>query len=153
MFKLFSRNPKIIQLEYPLKGSFRYSIKKMIKFWKLPLSVDTTNRKLVCQRNRIRLFLVPFLKYLINFNLHSPMHTYLGNQFEMDRYFEQLSQRLFISSYSSKAYQINLTKLPKLFQVRILHTSLHYCQNGFTNRDKEYILFNLIKNSKVNLSD
>lgn len=100
-----------IFLGRPLMHFSRFECFKFSEFWNLPIYPDLTNVNLNSCRNRLRLQLIPYLKFFFNFNLNQKIHQIQTLINLENQYFDTLTHKIFFYH-----------NIPKIFKYRMLHT-------------------------------
>ena len=148
MIKFFFQPLLLSQISYPIIQIHRYQIKKWLKFWKFIIYIDPSNRQINFRRNRIRLFILPFLKYFLHFQIDTQICKFIYSQREVSEYFYLLENHLMWSILVNKTF--SLGTIPKIFKKLLMKKCCHYCHLNFSQKDILFMHKNLIKNSKVN---
>ena len=112
------------------------NLKKILTSNKLPYLIDFSNFDINFARNKIRLILIPMLKYYFNNNLETQIER-LSMQFDIDNQFfeSEISQLIKTSTTINKS---EFKKLPRAIQYRFLKKVL----KSYSGKD---VNFNLIR--------
>nr|BBN51437.1 conserved hypothetical protein [Halimeda borneensis] len=108
---------KPIILKRPLIQLSRFECFKFCEFWNLPIYPDITNLSFNSCRNRLRLQLIPYLKYFFNLNLNQRIKIFQELINIENQYFKSIIQKLIFTE--SKNF-------PKIFKYQIFHTFLQH---------------------------
>ena len=125
-----------IRFRRPLLRISRQNLKKILTSNKLPYLIDFSNFDINFARNKIRLILIPMLKYYFNNNLETQIER-LSMQFDIDNQFfeSEISQLIKTSTTINKS---EFKKLPRAIQYRFLKKVL----KSYSGKD---VNFNLIR--------
>ena len=86
-----------ILLGRPLIKFSRFECCKFCEFWNLPIYPDFTNLNINSCRNRLRLQLIPYLKYFFNINLNQKI-TQIQELINLEnQYFKTITQKIVFS--------------------------------------------------------
>ena len=111
---------KPIVLKRPLIQLSRFECFKFCEFWTLPIFPDITNFNFNSCRNRLRLQLIPYLKYFFNLNLNQRIKIFQELINIENQYFKSLLRKRDIPQ--RREY------FPKIFKYQIFHTFLQNCR-------------------------
>lgn len=148
IFLFFSKTQHFLILR-PLLNISRETIKKWIIFLDFPLSIDYTNRLILFSRNKIRFFLLPFLKYFFDKNIEFKITKINFFLIEYFSYFDYISKQVFFFIYSKQNFYFLMPNVIKKFFIKQF---LKYINKSFSNTEIYYINTNLFKNSNVNFN-
>ena len=124
------RLPKgAILLGRPLIKFSRFECYKFCEFWNLPIYPDFTNLNINSCRNRLRLQLIPYLKYFFNRNLNKKI-TQIQRLINLEnQYFKTITQKIIFSKTEALAF-------PKILRLRISHTFLNFLEKSMSEINK-----------------
>ena len=108
---------KPIILKRPLIQLSRFECFKFCEFWTLPIYPDITNLSFNSCRNRLRLQLIPYLKYFFNLNLNQRIKIFQELINIENQYFKSIIQKLIFTESRN---------FPKIFKYQIFHTFLQH---------------------------
>ena len=166
IYFLKKSKPKYLNLSYkiyrPLISFSRLNVLKFCEFWSLPVYPDGTNFNIKLIRNRLRLELIPYLKWFFNKNLFNKI-SQIQNILDFEnQYFQLLLQKIFLTFFQTNSFICKDSKNKNLFQfIRLKIKMNYYLQFDKPNtlispknnqRKKKYnlIVFNRIrKSSKI----
>nr|YP_009306332.1 hypothetical protein [Caulerpa cliftonii]AOP19236.1 hypothetical protein [Caulerpa cliftonii] len=118
IIKLYVYKPNRIKILRPFIKNFRFELIQFCEFWNLPIRPDSTNFKFDYKRNRVRLQLLPYIKYFFNSNLLKIIIQIQKILFIENQYYDLIIKKVFPWGLNSFFY------LPKIFQYRIIHNLL-----------------------------
>jgi hypothetical protein len=151
MFKLFYIRPSRLFIYYDLIQMSRISIRKYILFWNWPISIDQTNNISYFYRNRLRIFLLSFLRYFNPLLFTDRMHISAFYQNHELIYFDRLISRLLHNFIINKLFPLTFS-LPYIIQYKLVSKILKGSKIKFKNKDIFFILKYFLKISKANIS-
>ena len=93
----------------PLLETNRFDLKKICQIWKLPVYPDLTNQKLTSTRNRIRLQLLPILRFFFNPQIDTIFTQFSQINLQEQDYLNSLTTRLIKDLFSKKRILQNKT--------------------------------------------
>lgn len=149
MFKIFFQKPTALFIEYKLIKSQRASLKQQLVFWCFPLLMDQTNNLSSFYRNRLRIFLFPFLKYFLNSSFERKINSFIYILLMESLYFKQLIKNIFYYFLLSKNIPELAFCVPFIVRYKIVEKLLKHTKISFKNKDIYFILKNLFKLSKA----
>ena len=91
-----------ILLLRPLLGTTRFDLKKLCQIWSLPIYPDVTNQNLTSTRNRIRLQLLPILRFFFNPQIDVILTQFAQINLQEQDYLHSLTTRLIKDFFSKK---------------------------------------------------
>lgn len=86
----------------PLLETTRFDLKKLCQIWNLPLYPDVTNQNLTSTRNRIRLQLLPILRFFFNPQIDTILTQFAQINLQEQDYLNYLTTRLIKDLFSKK---------------------------------------------------
>lgn len=133
----------------PLLEINRKHITKYLSFWHYPIVVDKTNRLVYFQRNRIRVFIMPLLRYFFYKTLDQKLKLFLQFRNQEEFYFKRLQKQILLNIlYNNKLYIL----MPKTLQNLLIKQWFFYSQKSFSYKEINYIREHLKKHSKAFLT-
>ena len=131
IYFLKKSKPKYLNLNYkiyrPLISFSRLNFLKFCEFWSLPVYPDGTNFNIKLVRNRLRLELLPYLKWFFNKNLFNKI-SQIQNILDFEnQYFQILLQKIFLTFLQTKSFIFKDSKNKNLFQFIRLKIKMNYC--------------------------
>ena len=100
-----NKNKKIfisILLLRPLLETTRFDLKKLCQIWNLPVYPDVTNQNFASTRNRIRLQLLPILRFFFNPQIDTIFTQFAQINLQEQDYLNYLTTRLIKNLFSKK---------------------------------------------------
>lgn len=91
-----------ISLLRPLIETTRFDLKKLCQIWRLPIYPDVTNQNLISTRNRIRMQLLPILRFFFNPQIDTIFAQFAQLNLQEQDYFDYLTTRLIKDLFSKK---------------------------------------------------
>ena len=116
--KKLKLNIKKINIYRPLLDITRQSLKEIIKNNNIPNIIDITNFNMNFKRNKIRLILIPLLKFYFNKNIETQIER-LSIQFELNNSYLN-SEINHLLKNKKKITKDEFKKLPKVIQYQFL---------------------------------
>ena len=105
-FKKWKKRKKIffgsIFLLRPLIETTRFDLKKLCQIWNLPIYPDVTNQSLISTRNRIRLQLLPILRFFFNSQVDTIFAQFAQINLQEQDFLNYLTTRLIKDLFSKK---------------------------------------------------
>ena len=147
MMKVYFQISPPRSIKCPLSVCDRFVLQKYLLFWKFPIYMDKSNRCLQSKRNCIRLYLIPFLKYLFHPNVENKIYDYLEMKVQEEFFFFQILKTLKIRVVGSKSNLI--LSLPKLICKKFIYLLRNYWFFKYNKRELNYLFLNLLKLGKV----
>lgn len=86
----------------PLIETTRFDLKKLCQIWRLPIYPDVTNQNLISTRNRIRLQLLPILRFFFNPQIDTIFAQFAQISLQEQDYLNYLTTRLIKDLFSKK---------------------------------------------------
>lgn len=93
----------------PLIETTRFDLKKLCQIWSLPIYPDVTNQSLVSTRNRIRLQLLPILRFFFNSQVDTIFAQFTQINLQEQDFLNYLTTRLIKDLFSKKKISQNKT--------------------------------------------
>ncbi len=93
----------------PLIETTRFDLKKLCQIWSLPIYPDVTNQSLVSTRNRIRLQLLPILRFFFNSQVDTIFAQFTQINLQEQDFLNYLTTRLIKDLFSKKEISQNKT--------------------------------------------
>ncbi len=103
------KKPISIFLLRPLLEITRFDLKKLCQIWNLPVYPDITNQNFTSTRNRIRLQLLPILRFFFNPQIDTILTQFAQINLQEQNYLDYLSIRLIKDLFSKKEILQNET--------------------------------------------
>jgi hypothetical protein len=91
----------------PLLETTRFDLKKLCQIWNLPVYPDVTNQNLTSTRNRIRLQLLPILRFFFNPQIDTILTQFAQINLQEQDYLNYLTTRLIKDLFSKKKFLQN----------------------------------------------
>lgn len=133
---------KSVKLFRPFIKISRFKLLKFCEFWNLPIHTDYTNFRLNNKRNRLRLQLLPYIKYFFNKKFFKKIIQIQKIILIENKYFNFIIKKLiFIKS-------ICFINIPKIFQYRIIHNYLILFKKKISFHEVELIINKIINKKK-----
>lgn len=145
--KIFFFKANSIHIYYPICTLCRQTITKNLSFWKLPLSVDSTNQNTKIQRNRLRCLFFPFLKYGFQINIEQLLNHIFQKQMQEHIYLKQHLVWICKSILQHKLFSISI---PKFIKFKLIHKVYIYSHSNLNLREINVLNNLFLNNSKVN---
>ena len=128
---------KYLNLSYKIYRPFlsfsRLNFLKFCEFWSLPVYPDGTNFNIKLIRNRLRLELIPYLKWFFNKNLFNKI-SQIQNILDLEnQYFQLLLQKIFLTFLQTNSFIFKDSNNKNLFQYILLKLKMKDCLNGSNN--------------------
>ena len=98
-----------ISLVRPLIETTRFDLKKLCQIWNLPIYPDVTNQSLISTRNRIRLQLLPILRFFFNSQVDTIFAQFAQINLQEQDFLSYLTTRLIKDLFSKKKILQNKT--------------------------------------------
>ena len=93
----------------PLLESTRFDLKRLCQIWNLPVYPDVTNQNFTSTRNRIRLQLLPILRFFFNPQIDTIFTQFAQINLQEQDYLNYLTTRLIKDLFTKKKfYKISL---------------------------------------------
>lgn len=129
-FKKWKKRKKIffgsIFLLRPLIETTRFDLKKLCQIWNLPIYPDVTNQSLISTRNRIRLQLLPILRFFFNSQVDTIFAQFAQINLQEQDFLNYLTTRLIKDLFSKKKVLQN--KMLNSFENFSYRQMLHFCK-------------------------
>lgn len=106
-----------ISLLRPLLETTRFDLKKLCQIWGLPIYPDATNQNLGPTRNRIRMQLLPILRFFFNPQIDTIFAQFVQINLQEQDYLDYLATRL-IKDICSKKRVLQNKSLNRLRNIR-----------------------------------
>lgn len=103
------KKPISIFLLRPLLEITRFDLKKLCQIWNLPVYPDITNQNFTSTRNRIRLQLLPILRFFFNPQIDTILTQFAQINLQEQNYLDYLTIRLIKDLFSKKEVLQNET--------------------------------------------
>ena len=129
-FKKWKKRKKIffgsIFLLRPLIETTRFDLKKLCQVWSLPIYPDLTNQNLISTRNRIRLQLLPILRFFFNSQVDTIFAQFAQINLQEQDFLNYLTTRLIKNLFSKKKVLQN--KMLNPFENLSYRQMLYFCK-------------------------
>jgi len=137
--KYNKKNLNKIFLKRPLLNIKQKTIEKICFQSKIPNNLDETNFTKKMTRNKLRLLIVPLLKYYLNPQLETKLINFTDQLKSEQIYFDNLIIKYVNLLIQSKQTQILFKKLPKIIKNKIFYILVKkYTVQNISFKDKKY---------------
>jgi tRNA(Ile)-lysidine synthetase-like protein len=147
-------NQDIYFLIRPITILDRFTVKKLVQYFILPVYPDTSNTKKKYYRNRIRSELIPTLRFFFNPQIHNRFFQFsnilINEQFHLNLLCKQLITELYI--FRKKKFTLNITlfqNLPVTIQNKLVQMLIRDCTHTEINFSNIYNITKLVEKSRV----